>query len=204
MSIFDFGFLAARNHAPLFRQIFIPSLMLALFGSAPHAVADEASGQLAALLGAGCRHADAQLRRIASRARLGRPEPVTHYELPGDCVLGPFQGDWYDAVRIYRRWAVTAPWCAKGPMIQRDAYAKWFLNIDYRAMGRMGDHQDQQRKFIKRDRFDFPITVTHDYGHFNGWTIHDASPEYFPPTPGSVNYRQVVGELRDRGARVLP
>ncbi|HCN06905.1 MAG TPA: hypothetical protein DIT01_03155, partial [Lentisphaeria bacterium] len=70
----------------------------------------------------------------------GGPEPVTHYESPGDCVLGPFQGDWYDAARIYRRWAVTAPWCAKGPMVQRDDYPKWFLNIDYWAFGHMGDY----------------------------------------------------------------
>jgi len=134
----------------------------------------------------------------------GGPEPVTHYESPGDCVLGPFQGDWYDAARIYRRWAVTAPWCAKGPMIQRDDYPKWFLNIDYWAFGHLGEHLGQQREFVKRDLFDFPITVTHDYGHFNGWTIHDAGPDYFPPKPGSVNYQQVVGELRDRGARVVP
>ncbi len=134
----------------------------------------------------------------------GGPKPVTHYESPGDCVLGPFQGDWYDAARIYRRWAVTAPWCAKGPMVQRDDYPKWFLDIDYWAFGHMGDYYQYQREFIKRDLFDFPITVTHDYGHFNGWTIHDAGPEYFPPKPGSVNYQQMVSELRDRGARVLP
>jgi hypothetical protein len=134
----------------------------------------------------------------------GGSEPVTHYESPGDCVLGPFQGDWYDAARIYRRWAVTAPWCAKGPMSQREDYPKWFLNIDYWAFGHMGNQEAQQREFIKRDLFDFPITVTHDYGHFNGWTIHDTGPEYFPPKPGSVNYQRVVGELRDRGARVLP
>ena len=132
------------------------------------------------------------------------PEPVTHYESPGDCVLGPFQGDWYDAARIYRRWAVTAPWCARGPMQERDDYPEWFLNLDYWVIGHLGDREDQQREFVKRDRFDFPITITHDYGHFNGWTIHDAGPEYFPPKPGSGNYRRVVAELRERGARVVP
>ena len=134
----------------------------------------------------------------------GGPEPVTHYGSPGDCVLGPFQGDWYDAARIYRRWAITAPWCAKGPMHQRDDYPKWFLNIDYWAFGHLGDHLEQKREFVKRDLFDFPITVTHDYGHFNGWTIHDAGPEYFPPKPGSENYKRVLGELKSRGARVVP
>lgn len=132
------------------------------------------------------------------------PEPARHYESPGDCVLGPFQGNWYDAARIYRKWAVTAPWCAKGPIHQRDDYPKWFLNTDYWGLGHLGDHTEQRREFVKRDLFDFPITITHDYGHFNGWTIHDVGPEYFPPRPGSVNYQRVVGELRGRGARVLP
>ena len=50
----------------------------------------------------------------------GGDEPVRRYESPGDCVIGPFDGDWYDAARLYRAWAVTAPWCAKGPMVQRD------------------------------------------------------------------------------------
>ena len=134
----------------------------------------------------------------------GAAEPVTHYRSPGDCVVGPFQGDWYDAARIYRRWAVTAPWCSKGPMHQRDDYPKWFLNLDYWAIGHLGDHDDQRREFRKRDLFDLPNTITHDYGYYGQPYQHDLDPEYFPPRPGSVNYQRVLDELRGRGARVLP
>jgi hypothetical protein len=134
----------------------------------------------------------------------GAPEPVRHYESPGDCVLGPFQGDWYDAGRMYRKWAVTAPWSAKGPMHARDDYPKWFLNTNYWVGGQLGDYEDQQREFVKLDLFDFPITITHDYGYYAQPYQHDLDPEYFPPRPGSVNYQRVLGELRDRGARVLP
>ena len=134
----------------------------------------------------------------------GAPEAVRHYESPGECVLGPFQGDWYDAARIYRRWAITAPWCAKGPMHQRDDYPKWFLDTDYWTVGHLGDHQDQRREFAKRDLFDFPITITHDYGYYAQPYQHDLDPEYFPPRPGSANYERVLGELRGRGARVVP
>jgi len=131
-------------------------------------------------------------------------EPVRQYESHGDSLLGPFPGDWYDAARIYRAWAVTAPWSAKGPMYQRDDYPKWFLNLDYWTLGHLGDHHSQRREFVKRDLFDFPITITHDYGHFNGWTIHDVGPDYFPPKAGSLNYQKVIGDLRGRGARVVP
>ena len=56
----------------------------------------------------------------------GGDEPVTAYRSPGDVVMGPFQGDWFDAARIYRRWAITAPWCAKG-LIQVCPRLHWQL-----------------------------------------------------------------------------
>ena len=39
---------------------------------------------------------------------------------PGWSLAFLVLADWYDAARIYRAWAVTAPWCAKGPMHQRE------------------------------------------------------------------------------------
>ena len=119
-------------------------------------------------------------------------------------MLGPFQGDWYDAGRIYRAWAVTAPWCAKGPLHERDDYPEWFLNTDYWSLGHLGDYEGQRREFVKRDLFNFPITITHDYGYYGQPYQHDLDPEYFPPRPGSANYKRVIGELRARGARVVP
>ena len=134
----------------------------------------------------------------------GADEPVRHYESPGDCVLGPFRGDWYDAARIYRGWARTAPWSAKGPMHARDDYPNWFLNINYWVCGHIDGTPSQMYEFGKRDLFDFPITVTHDYGYYGQPYQHDLDPEYFPPRPGSVNYQRTLKDLRARGARVIP
>ena len=134
----------------------------------------------------------------------GADRPVRKYSAPGDCVIGPFRGDWYDAARIYRKWAVTAPWCAKGPMHQRKDYPKWFLNLDYWTGGHMGDYDDQQREFRKRDLFDFPNTATHDYGYYGQPYQHDVNVDYFPPRCGSVNYQKVLRALSARGGRVIP
>ncbi|MFH0962809.1 MAG: DUF6259 domain-containing protein, partial [Planctomycetota bacterium] len=133
----------------------------------------------------------------------GATDPVTHYESPGDCLLGPFPGDWFDAARIYRRWALTAPWCAKGPMHKRADYPNWFLNTDYWVVGHING-PDNKLEFAKRDLFDFPITITHDYGYYAQPYQHDLDPEYFPPRIGSVNYERVLKDLRARGARVVP
>ena len=134
----------------------------------------------------------------------GGDKPVGQYKSPGDCVIGPFEGDWFDVARIYRKWAVTAPWCAKGPMYQRKDYPKWFLNLDYWACGHLGDYYGQQREFIKRDLFDFPNTATHDYGYYGQPYQHDVNVDYFPPRCGSVNYQKINQKLRARGGRVIP
>jgi hypothetical protein len=48
------------------------------------------------------------------------------YDMPYDCVIGPFQGDWYDACMIYRDWALQQPWASKGPLKHRKDTPKWF------------------------------------------------------------------------------
>jgi hypothetical protein len=49
-----------------------------------------------------------------------------NYELPYDCVTGPFQGDWFDACQMYRDWALKQTWCRKGPLLSRTEVPKWY------------------------------------------------------------------------------
>ncbi len=134
----------------------------------------------------------------------GAPKPPTHYESPGDVVLGPFSGDWYDAARIYRKWAVTAPWCAKGPMARRKDYPKWFLNLDYWTVGHISDAESIRMEFAKRDFFNLPNTITHDYGYYPQPYQHDLDPEYFPVRVGSQVFQKTLNDLRAKGARDIP
>jgi hypothetical protein len=39
--------------------------------------------------------------------------------MPYDVVLGPIKGDWYDAAKLYRQWALQQKWCAAGSLQQR-------------------------------------------------------------------------------------
>jgi len=66
---------------------------------------------------------------IAWRPNHYPPDPGfgdRNYDLPYDCVVGPFRGDWWDACRIYRDWALKQPWCRKGPLAARRDIPKWF------------------------------------------------------------------------------
>ena len=41
------------------------------------------------------------------------------FRQPYDAIVGSFQGDWYDACRLYREWALQQVWAKRGPLHQR-------------------------------------------------------------------------------------
>ncbi len=44
---------------------------------------------------------------------------VQSYSLPYPCLVGPFKGDWIDAAKFYRDWAISQHWCNKGILKDR-------------------------------------------------------------------------------------
>jgi hypothetical protein len=55
------------------------------------------------------------------------PVPVENAGVPGKAARGPgfpvivaaYRGDWHEAAKIYRKWALRQKWCAKGPLLHR-------------------------------------------------------------------------------------
>ncbi len=45
--------------------------------------------------------------------------PGLDYQTPYPVVVGPFEGDWYDAGRLYRAWATRQTWCSCGRLAER-------------------------------------------------------------------------------------
>ena len=80
------------------------------------------------------------------------------YKLPYDCVVGPFQGDWYDACQIYRNWATRQTWCRKGPLAKRDDVPTWYKQaplVFYTQMAdsAQGTHSQDKNLIIAADHF---------------------------------------------------
>ncbi|HDY66048.1 MAG TPA: hypothetical protein ENH84_07455, partial [Phycisphaerae bacterium] len=61
------------------------------------------------------------------------------FNLPYDCVVGPFKGDWYDAAQIYRKWAVKQFWCRKGKLSVRKDIPKWYKEAPLYLYAQLGD-----------------------------------------------------------------
>ncbi len=134
----------------------------------------------------------------------GGNDPVTSYTSPGDVVIGPFKGDWYDACQIYRKWALTAPWTAKGPMHKRADYPKWLADMPYWTIADYGDETGLEREIKKLEYFGLPVGASHVYGYYFPLHQDDRYPEYTPPKLGSAGLRNAVKDMHKRGMRSVP
>jgi|GEM_PF-4328865 len=92
---------------------------------------------------------DMHLKGFLIKAHSGE-QPTLLYELhnyPADAgvqgtgfdadypsVIGPFSGDWYDAARIYRKWALKQKWARLGPVHQRKDITPWLRDGAYWIM----------------------------------------------------------------------
>jgi len=61
------------------------------------------------------------------------------FDLPYDCVVGPFRGDWYDACQMYREWAVKQFWCRKGKLSVRKDIPGWYKEAPLFFYTTLGD-----------------------------------------------------------------
>ena len=134
----------------------------------------------------------------------GGPELVKEYASPGDVVIGPFHGDWYDAARLYRNWALTAPWCAKGPIHARQDFPQWLADASYWTLSRIGFDEGIEEEIEKQDAFGLPLGVCHDYGFWYAPHQDDRYPDYFPPRLGAHGLERAVARLHGVGMKVVP
>ena len=99
---------------------------------------------------------------------VGGTLPVMSYEVqnyPADCgepgvgfqagypaVMGPFTGDWYDAARVYRAWALRQRWAAKGPLTGREDISPWIREGAYWMVMTLDSEKDQRQHLRKLAR----------------------------------------------------
>lgn len=112
-------------------------------------------------------------------------------------TVAPFKGDWWQAARIYRKWALTAPWCRKGRILDRSDYPRrmceiplWF-NFHGDAVAASNALTEAKQKFpgvatgLHWHRWQ---AVPWEIGHY---------PEYFPEDTGvkaCLDYCRSIGQ----------
>ena len=114
-----------------------------------------------------------------------------------EVTVRAFKGDWWKAAKIYREWALTAPWCRKGRILDRTDYPRrmceiplWF-NFHGDAVAASNALTEAKLKFpgvstgLHWHRWQ---AVPWEIGHY---------PEYFPEDKGvkaCIDYCRSIGQ----------
>jgi hypothetical protein len=129
----------------------------------------------------------------------------SEYRQPYDVVLGTFAGDWYDACRRYRSWALQQPWSAAGPVATRAEVPDWLRHIGAWGQGDMpGSSRAEMEPQVQRvARFAAAIEAPVAF-HAYIWQAvgeHDAGYPVLDPKPG---FAAAVTDMQVAGVRVVP
>ena len=113
-----------------------------------------------------------------------------------EVTVAAFKGDWWEAAKLYRAWALTTRWAAKGPIVSRTDYPKRLAEIP--VWLNIHGLPAEVSNVMTRARAVFP---KFDCGiHWHVWqhSKHDVNyPEYFPEQDGTAAcfaYLKSIGE----------
>lgn len=134
--------------------------------------------------------------------------PVENAGVPGKAAPGPryavtiapFTGDWWNAARLYRSWALTTKWTAKGPIHRRPDYPKRMAEIPLWLNIHGGPAEVSN--VMSRVRAVFPGVDAGIHWHLWQHSPHDVNyPEYFPEQPGT---KECLAYCRSIGQEAMP
>jgi hypothetical protein len=114
-------------------------------------------------------------------------------------ALGIASGDWFEAAREYRSWAVAQPWCARGRGGERRLPA---LTSSY---GLWASHWGGPRHAVAAARelqrlVNIPLKL--DWRCWHGCARSGAYPDYLPPRDGDEAFASARAGLTDAGVLV--
>ena len=126
-------------------------------------------------------------------------KPGAGARLPFPIVIEAFRGTFWNAAKLYRTWALTTPWAARGPIAARKDFPEALRRTALWWQGSGAPDEVVPRMKAAAARFDVPLAV-----HWYSWhqIPFDVNyPEYFPPKPG---FAEGVKELVSATQSVMP
>jgi len=126
--------------------------------------------------------------------------PGNAWEMPGEVVIRPFDGDWYDFAQIYREWAgKEAKWWPRGSQAGRPDTPGWMKDVSVWALtGGGADHV--VKSVTKFAKYLGVPTALHWY-RWHQIPFDNDYPHYFPAKDG---FAGGVKRLQAAGVRVMP
>ena len=128
---------------------------------------------------------------------MGVPKPKR--DLGYDVAVGAFRGDWFEAAKIYRQWAIRQFWCRKGPIVSRDDMPQWFKECA--LCFRPGGVPAKVGPMLERLAAAFEMPAVCHWYSWHQIPFDNDYPEYFPVRPG---FKEAVAQAQAVGARIMP
>lgn len=129
----------------------------------------------------------------------GMGVPAARGDLGYEVAVGAFDGDWFDAGKIYRVWALQQFWTRKGPIADREDVAQWWKDCAL-SIRPTGDPDFVTEMGTKLQAAFGMEAVLHWYV-WHQIPFDNDYPEYFPVKPG---FGEAVQALQDVGVHVMP
>jgi hypothetical protein len=123
-------------------------------------------------------------------------------EGPGYAVtVAAFAGDWWQAAKIYRKWALKQKWAAKGPIAGRSDYPRAMCDVDMWDVV-ISERASTVSNEIVRLKRCFPGLKLGIHWYFWHNSKFDTNfPEFFPAKPG---VKEVMEFGRREGVVMMP
>ncbi|MBN1291836.1 MAG: hypothetical protein JXB48_08345 [Candidatus Latescibacteria bacterium] len=132
--------------------------------------------------------------------------PGSDFNSPFPVMVGIYHGGWMKGCKMYREFAVTAPWTSKGKVSQREDMPQalkdiglWMLVSDYIGT-EDGSISEKNKPLIDAQKyFDVPIAA-----HWYNWHVIKFDNNYPHYLPAKPDIRDQVEDLVSLGMVVMP
>jgi len=122
------------------------------------------------------------------------------WQQPGELVVQPFRGDWFDFALLYRAWVeAEAPWWPRGPQQGRPDTPDWMKDVAVWAI--TGGDADSVVKSVKPFAEYLGVPTALHWYNWHQIPFDNDYPHYFPPKDG---FADGVKALQQAGVRVMP
>ncbi|MDD4102014.1 MAG: DUF6259 domain-containing protein, partial [Kiritimatiellae bacterium] len=142
------------------------------------------------------REQDFTFKALAENAGVPGAAGAPDYPL----VIAAYKGDWWQAAKRYRAWALRQPWTSKGPIRERSDYPRRLTDLGFWML--LNGHPASVSDAMSKTALlypDIPLGV-----HWYNWheiPFDHSYPEYFPAKPGVA---EAARAMEAAGQTVMP
>lgn len=130
--------------------------------------------------------------------------PGQDYASPYPVALATYRGDWWDAARMYREWALQQKWCRRGPIERREDVAEWVKTADVWVRG---DAARGSAEFEGQFVSNFQDAIGGTLGvQLYSWYQRGGKGAWFATLgwPMVEGFPEMIGRLRERDVHYTP